>query len=98
MELSKLSTKPQLIKITINKAELVEKYGEELEFFIYDRQSLDTFAKLANADKGNFEGMTKLIKDMILDKDGNPIIDEERILPVDLMMEAVSLISEELGK
>ena len=56
------------------------------------------YRKNKHADKGNFEGMTKLIKDMILDKDGNPIIDEERILPVDLMMEAVSLISEELGK
>ena len=40
MKLSELAKKPQLQKITITDEALVEKYGDELEFFIYDRQPL----------------------------------------------------------
>ena len=48
MKLSELSQKPKLIRILIDKKEIVKKYGEELEFHIYDRQPLDVFTKLAN--------------------------------------------------
>jgi len=48
MRLKELATKPQLTKITIDSAELVEKYGDALTFYMYDRQSLDVFSKLAN--------------------------------------------------
>ena len=65
MELSKLSQKPQLLSVVIDKPELVEKYGDELEFFIYDRQSLDVFAKLANADQSNMGGLSDILKDMM---------------------------------
>tara|TARA_R110000782_G_scaffold199924_1_gene288811 strand:- start:313 stop:609 length:297 start_codon:yes stop_codon:yes gene_type:complete len=98
MELSKLSQKPQLLSVVIDKPELVEKYGDELEFFIYDRQSLDVFAKLANADQSNMGGLSDILKDMILDKDGNQIIVDENVLPLDVMLEAVTKVGERLGK
>lgn len=98
MKLAELSQKPKLIKLSIDKEELVEKYGDALEFHIYDRQPLDIFTKLSQASEDNTAVMTDLIKELILDENGNLIIQEGNILPLDVMMEAVRLVSEELGK
>jgi hypothetical protein len=97
MKISELSQKPQLIKVTIGKKELVEKYGEELEFHIYDRQPLDVFTKLANAEK-DMEGVTEMIQTMILDEAGNPVVKDDNVLPLDVLMECVKEVSERLGK
>lgn len=97
MELKELSKKPQLIKLTIDKANLVEKYGDTLEFHIYDRQPLDVFAKLAN-QKDDLSGVTELIQDMILDSAGKPVVSDGQILPVDILMEAIAQVTNELGK
>ena len=97
MKLSDLSQKPKLIKIIINSEKIVEKYGEELEFHIYDRQPLDVFTKLANA-KEDTAGITELIQNMILDENGKPVVADGNILPLDVIMEAVTLITNELGK
>jgi len=97
MKISELSQKPQLIKVTINKKELVEKYGEELEFHIYDRQPLDVFTKLANAEK-DMSGVTEMIQTMILDEKGNPVVKDDNVLPLDVLMECVKEVSERLGK
>lgn len=97
MKLSELSQKPKLIKILIDKKEIVKKYGEELEFHIYDRQPLDVFTKLANA-KEDTAGVTELIQEMILDENGQPVVKDGNILPLDVIMEAVTLITKELGK
>jgi hypothetical protein len=98
MKLAELSQKPQLIKILIENEKIVEKYGEELEFFIYDRQPLDIFSKLANAKNDDVSGATLLLKDLILNEDGSKVIDEDRVLPMDVMIEAVKLIGDRLGK
>lgn len=97
MKLSDLSQKPKLIKILINSEKIIEKYGEELEFYIYDRQPLDVFTKLANA-KEDTAGITEMIQGMILDEHGNPVVADGNILPLDVIMEAVTLITDELGK
>jgi hypothetical protein len=97
MELKELSKKPQLIKLTIDKEDLVKKYGDTLEFHIYDRQPLDVFAKLAN-QKDDFSGVTELIQDMILDSEGKPVVSDGQILPVDILMEAITQVTNELGK
>jgi len=37
MELKKLATKPNLIKVIVDKDTIVEAYGEPLEFYMWDR-------------------------------------------------------------
>ena len=97
MKLAELSKQPTLIKITISNDEIVEKYGEEIEFHIYDRQPLDVFTKLANAEK-DMTGVTDIIQDMILDEHGDKIVKDGAVLPLDVLMQCVTLISERLGK
>jgi hypothetical protein len=98
MKLAELSQKPQLIKILIDDEKIVEKYGEELEFFIYDRQPLDVFSKLANAKQDDFSSAAMLLKDLILNEDGSKVIDEDHVLPMDVLIEAIKLIGDRLGK
>jgi len=98
MKLAELSQKPQLIQILITDEKIVEKYGEELEFYVYDRQPLDVFSKLANAQQDDMSGTTLILKDMIMDEKGTPVMSDGKVLPMDVMVEAVKLIGERLGK
>lgn len=98
MKLSELAKTPQLQKLTINNEKLVEKYGDELEFFIYDRQPLDIFTKLADVSQDNVGEYINILKDIILNEEGNPIMVDGATLPIDVMTEALKLIGENLGK
>ena len=99
MQLSELSKKPQLTKLTINKPELVEKYGEELDFYMYDRQPLHVFSKIAKSSKSEDIGeYLEILKDTVLTEAGKPVMTEENILPLDLMTEAMALIGAQMGK
>ena len=98
MKLADLAQKPQLTKLTINKPELVEKYGDELEFYMYDRQPLDVFSKMANASTDDLDTYFSLLTQIILKEDGTPVMSDDHVLPVDVMTEAMKLIGENLGK
>jgi len=98
MKLADLAQKPQLTKLTINNPELVEKYGDELEFYMYDRQPLDVFSKMANASTDDLDTYFSLLTQIILKEDGTPVMSDDHVLPVDVMTEAMKLIGENLGK
>jgi hypothetical protein len=98
MKLADLAQKPQLTKLTISNPELVEKYGDELEFYMYDRQPLDVFSKMANASTDDLDTYFSLLTQIILKEDGTPVMSDDHVLPVDVMTEAMKLIGENLGK
>ena len=98
MKLSELAKKPQLQKITINNEALVEKYGDELDFFVFDRQPLDIFTKLADVQEDKVCEYINILKYIIRNVDGEPVMTEELSLPIDVMTEAMKLIGEHLGK
>ena len=98
MELSKLASKPQLIQIKLDNEEVIEEYKEELEFYTWDRQPLETFMKLASANQEDMASMFDVIKNLILDKDGKAILSNDNMLPTKVLMMAVNKITEELGK
>lgn len=98
MNLQDLAVKPKLIKLTITEPKIVEKYGEELDFFVFDRQPLDVFAKLATLTEENPLQFTDMLSELILNEEGKPVMVEEKILPIDVLTEAVKLIGEKLGK
>jgi len=98
MKLADLAIKPKLIKLTINDEAIVKKYGEELEFYMYDRQPLDVFSKMANASTDDMETYFTLLTQIILKEDGTPVMSDDHVLPVDVMTEAMKLIGDNLGK
>ena len=98
MQLDQLAQERKLIKLTIEDEGIVEKYGEALEFWVWDRQSLDTFAKMSVITEDNALQYTDLLTDMILNKEGEPVMKDNKILPVDVITEAIKLVGETLGK
>jgi hypothetical protein len=39
-----------------------------------------------------------ILKDIIVNEDGKPVMDDEMVLPIDVLTEAMRLIGERLGK
>jgi hypothetical protein len=98
MKLSTLAAKPQLIKIVLDDKELTEAYGDELEFWIYDRQDMDTFVKLATLEASQFDKIAGIVNNMIMDENGEVIAKDGFVLPVKVLMKAIEKVVEVLGK
>lgn len=98
MKLQDLATKPQLTEVVIDNKDIVEKYGETINFFILDRLPIDTFTKLASLKTEDVAQMYEVMKDLVLDEKGNPVMGDDRILPVDILTECIVQVSDFLGK
>lgn len=98
MKLSQLAAKPQLVMFTVDNEEIVKKYNEPLDFYSWDRQPLEVFMKLASAQQQNIGDMIDIIRPLILDDAGQPIIQGDVMLPSDVLIAAIAKIVERLGK
>ncbi len=98
MKLEALASKPKLIKIVVDDEKIVEQYNEPLEFYIYDRQPMDVFMKLAALEGEHSVGeITSLANEMVMDEKGNKILTDGNVLPVDVMLKVVEKTVTRLG-
>lgn len=98
MNLKDLAAKPTLIKITIDDEDIVKQYGEPLDFWTWDRQPMDTFLKVAASPDKSFAAMANVLKDMVMNEDGTPAIEDGYVLPPKVMIAVFSKMVETLGK
>jgi hypothetical protein len=99
MKLSQLASKPQLIKITLDDETIVNIYGEAIEFYTWDRQPMEVFMNLANmSQSGPGSNIIDIIKTLILNDDGTPVISGDVMLPTDVLMAAITKLTATLGK
>ena len=98
MKLSQLAGKPQLIEIIIDDADIVEEFGEAIEFWTWDRQPMDMFLRLAAVDATNYASILDAVKSLVLDEQGKPVLDGENSLPTKVMMRVITKVIEGLGK
>lgn len=98
MKLTQLAAKPQLIKIELNDEDIIKEYGEALEFWIWDRQPIDKFVRLAQMRPEEFGDLLKAVNEMVLDEEGNPIMNDEITLPTNIMTKVIGKVVETLGK
>lgn len=98
MKLSELAAKPQLQEIIIDDNDIVEAYGDSLSFFVMDRLPIETYTKLASVKTEDPGEMYNVIKDLILDEKGLPVMADGNVLPMDVMTAAVLKVTESLGK
>jgi len=61
MKITQIAAKPQLIKLTLDDDQIKEKYGDALEFWIWDRQPMADFVKLAQMNSSNFAEVIDVI-------------------------------------
>jgi hypothetical protein len=98
MKLSQIAAKPQLIKVVLDDEITVTEFTEPLEFWTWDRQPLDTFMKLANAQQSDIASMFDIVRTLILDESGAQIITKDSVLPTGVMLRAIEKIVDALGK
>lgn len=98
MKLSEIAKKPQLIQITIDDEDIVQEFGEALEFWTWDRQPMDIFMKLANVNPENASNIIEAVRQLVLDDQGNPVITNDNMLPTKVMMRVLTKVVESLGK
>lgn len=98
MKLTQLAKAPQLIRIELDDEEIRKEHGDSLEFYIFDRQPLDQFIKLATAKQDDIGSMIELINAMILDENGERVMKDNLTLPSDIILKVVNKVTETLGK
>jgi hypothetical protein len=98
MKLTQLAKAPQLIRIELDDEEIRKEYNDSLEFYIYDRQPLDQFIKLATAKQDDIGSMLDMINAMILDENGEKVMKDNLTLPSDIILKVVNKVTETLGK
>ena len=98
MKLTQLAAKPQLIKVELNDETIIAEFGEPLEFWIWDRQPMDKFVKLAQVQADNFGELVKTVNEMVLDEQGNPVVQGDNVLPTHVMTKVIGKVVETLGK
>ena len=96
MELKKLATKPNLIKVIVDKDTIVEAYGEPLEFYMWDRQPLPTYLRLSQLQEDEL-AIFEIMKDLVLDEKGNGVLNDGEMLPIEIMVPVIETALKQLG-
>ena len=98
MKLSELTSKPKLVELHIDDEATIKEYGEKITFYSYDRQPMDVFIRLANINDKSTGDMIDVVKKLILDENGKPLLDNDNMLPTVVLMKAIGKVVEQLGK
>lgn len=98
MKLSQIASKPQLIEVTLDDADTVKEFGEPLTFHTWDRQPMNVFLRLANINQENVTELIEVVRTLILDENGKQLLDNDNMLPTNVLMKAIAKVTEQLGK
>jgi hypothetical protein len=99
MNIKEFASKPELMEVTLDNADLIEKYGEPITFYTYNIVRMSTYFDFFNARSNNeFSNLDKMMKSMILDKDGKQVLGDDEDLPIDIAAATINKIGEILGK
>lgn len=98
IKINQIASKPQLIKLVLSDDETKQALGDELEFYTWDRQPLDKFMKLAKVQQDNPEEIIAIVKDLILDEEGNVVIKDDVMIPTPILVRIIQKVVETLGK
>jgi hypothetical protein len=98
MKLTQLTAKPQLVRIELNDEETIKEFGEPLEFWIWDRQPLDKFIRMAQMRGEDMSELIIAVNEMVLDEEGQSIIKDGLMLPTNVMTRVIGKVVETLGK
>jgi hypothetical protein len=98
MKLTQLAAKPQLVKIELTDEDTIKEFGEALEFWIWDRQPMDKFVRLAQMKGENMGELITAVNEMVLDELGNPVVKDGLMLPTNVMTRVIGRVVETLGK
>lgn len=97
MELSSLKIKPKLVEVKLDSPAIIEAFGEEITFYLQDYQNIQTyFDFFKHQTDSNFDELSTVVRKILVNKNGNPILAENETLPITIMTGVINKISEHL--
>lgn len=98
MNIKDVVKKPELTRIELNSDVIVEKYGEPLEFYVYDIQPMDVLMRMSTLTEEHLDELIQAAESLILDEEGNPVCADGYTLPLDVKVAAIQEVGSFLGK
>jgi len=99
MEITQLARKPELVEVKLDSEDIIETYGESIEFWMKDYVDITTYFDFYKAQGGeNGAKLNDLLRQIILKSDGTQAMGPEDELPVDIAVAALTRINDILGK
>lgn len=98
MKLKEIAKKPTLVEIKLDDEEVIQEFGEPLEFFTWDRQPLDVFMQLASAKQDDPGSMINALRPLVLDENGQPILVGDVTLPSKILIKTIAILVSQMGK
>jgi hypothetical protein len=99
MDIKQLAKKPELIEIVIDDEAIVKEYGETITFYMKDFVDINTYFDFfrSQSEKSGDE-LTAMLQKLILNAEGQPVLNEGDAFPIDITIAALTKINERLGK
>jgi hypothetical protein len=99
MDISTLAKIPKLAKVEITDADIVDRYGEVITFWMIDELGIDTYFKFYRLQQEQkTEELNDLLRTLIRKEDGSPALGKEEVLPIDLVLAVLVGVNDFLGK
>jgi len=99
MDIRQLAKRPELVEITLDDENIVKEYGDSITFYMKDFVDITTYFDFFRSQSENSGGeLNVLMRKIILNKDGQPVLGDDEALPIDISVAALTKINECLGK
>lgn len=98
MNIGQFAKKPELIKIEIDDADIIEEFGEAITFYMKDYVDITTYFDFFRNQVDGSQGLNDILKKIILNDAGLPAIGDGEALPVNLAVAVLKKVNENLGK
>lgn len=99
MNIEQFSVNSELVEIKLNSEEIKSRYGDEIIFFTKTHPKLTTYFNFFEARvNGDYERLEDIMRNLILNQQGEPAIKPDQTLPADIFTAAIIEIGDLLGK
>jgi hypothetical protein len=99
MDLGKFAKKPQLVEVVIDDPEIITEYGESISFWMRDHLDIMTYFDFYRSQNvADTEQFNRVLSKILLNSQGQNILKEDEILPVDITLAILTRINQVLGK
>lgn len=99
MDISKLARKPKLQKLVLKDDDIIEMFGEPIEFYMYDHVDITSYFNFYKVQQSQDAALlNELLRKLVLKEDGTPAIKEEEVLPTQIVLSILIEINNFLGK
>jgi len=90
--------RPELVQMVLDTEDIIQEFGEPVIFYMKDYVDINTYFEFFRSQTDNVNGLNKILREIVLNEQGERVIGDDEALPVQLAVGALSKINENLGK